>query len=311
MQDFRTGPRFITLTALLTSALALSACGGSTIQFQGAGAIGITGTPPAPPPPPPPPPKKEEPPPPPARVEIRNNKIEFKEKIQFENNKSVILPQSFSLLDDITKIIKDNEHIKKLAIEGHASAEGDAKRNLTLSDERAKAVMKYVVDHGVDAKRLTAKGFGITKPIADNATEEGREKNRRVEFNIIEQDITKKKVEIDPKTGKEKVVEEIKTTVKEKEADVPSPQDPAAIKKAEAEKKAAEKKAEADKKAAEKKAAEDKKAADKKAAEDKKAADKKAAEDKAAADKKAAEDKKAADKKAAEDKKPAAPSTKP
>jgi outer membrane protein OmpA-like peptidoglycan-associated protein len=265
MQDFRTGPRFITLTALLTSAFILSACGGGTTVFQGAGAIAITGTPPAPPPPPPPP--KEEPPPPPARVEIRNNKIEFKEKIQFENNKSVILPQSFSLLDDITKVIKDNEHIKKLAIEGHASAEGDAKRNLTLSDERAKAVMKYIVDKGVDAKRLTAKGFGITKPIADNATEEGREKNRRVEFNIVEQDVTKKKVEIDPKTGKEKVVEESKTTVKEAETPAPAAADPAAAKKAEAEKKAADKKAAEEKKAADKKAAEEKKAADKKAAE--------------------------------------------
>ena len=245
MQDFRTGPRFITLTALLTSALALSACGGSTIQFQGAGAIGITGTPPAPPPPPPPEPKKEEPPPPPARVEIRNNKIEFKEKIQFENNKSVILPQSFSLLDDITKIIKDNEHIKKIAIEGHASAEGDAKRNLTLSDERAKAVMKYIVDKGVDAKRLTAKGFGITKPIADNATEEGREKNRRVEFNIIEQDVTKKKVEVDS-SGKEKVVEE-KTHSEKKAEDAPPPEKkelPKKDEKKKEEKKAAEPKKE-------------------------------------------------------------------
>jgi outer membrane protein OmpA-like peptidoglycan-associated protein len=302
MQDFRTGPKFITLTVLLTSALALSACGGGTLAFQGAGAIGITGTPPAPPPPPPPPPKKEEPPPPPARVEVRDNKIEFKEKIQFENNKSVILPQSFGLLDDIVKVIKDNPQAKKIAIEGHASAEGDAKRNLTLSDERAKAVMKYCVDHGVDAKRLTAKGFGITKPIADNATEEGREKNRRVEFNIVEQDITKKKVEIDPKTGKEKVVGETTTTVKEKEAEVPAaPADP---KKAAAEKAAADKKAAEEKKLADKKAAEEKKAADKKAAEEKKAADKKAAEDKKAADKKAADEKKAAEKAAAPAEKP-------
>ena len=270
--------------------------------FQGAGAIAITGTPPAPPPPPPPPPKKEEPPAPPPRVELRDNKIEFKEKIQFENNKSVILPQSFSLLDDIVKVIKDNEHIKKIAIEGHASAEGDAKRNLTLSDERAKAVMKYCVDHGIDAKRLTAKGFGITKPIADNATEEGREKNRRVEFNIVEQDVTKKKVEIDVKTGKEKVVEEKKTTLVDKQAEPPAPLDPAAAKKAEAEKKKAEAKAEAEKKAADRKAEAEKKAADAKAAADKKAADKKAAEEKAAADAKAAADKKAADKKAAEEK---------
>jgi OOP family OmpA-OmpF porin len=250
MLDFRTGPKFITLTALLTGALILPACGGGTTVFQGAGAIAVTGTPPAPPPPPPP--KVEEPPPPPPRVEIRNNKIEFKEKIQFENNKSVILPQSFSLLDDITKVFKDNPQIKKVSIEGHASAEGDPKRNLTLSDERAKAVAKYIADHGIDAKRLTAKG---------------REKNRRVEFNIIEQDVTKKKVEIDPKTGKEKVVEETKTTVTEKEAAAP---DEAANKKAAAEAKAAEKKAAEEKKAADKKAAEEKKAADKKAAEEKK-----------------------------------------
>ncbi len=72
---------------------------------------------------------------------------------------------------------------------------------------------KYLVDHGVDADRLIAKGFGITKPLAPNDTEEGREKNRRVEFNILEQDVTKRKVEIDPATGKEKVIEETKTTV--------------------------------------------------------------------------------------------------
>jgi len=290
------------------SALTLSACGGGTTVFQGAGAISITGTPPAPPPPPPP--KAEEPPPPPPRVEVRDNKIEFKEKIQFENNKSVILPQSFSLLDDIVKVIKDNEHIKKIAIEGHASAEGDAKRNLTLSDERAKAVMKYCVDHGIDAKRLTAKGFGITKPIADNATEEGREKNRRVEFNIIEQDVTKKKVEIDVKTGKEKVVEEKKTTLVEKQPE-PAPLDPAAAKKAEAEKKKADAKAAAEKLLADKKAEAEKKAADKKAAEEKAAADKKAADEKKAADKKAAEEKAAADKKAADDSKKPKGSTKP
>ncbi|HXK20878.1 MAG TPA: OmpA family protein, partial [Polyangiaceae bacterium] len=221
MQDFRTGPKFITLTALLTSAFILPACGGGTTVFQGAGAIAIVGTPPAPPPPPPPP-KKEEPPAPPPRVEIRDNKIDFKEKIQFEEAKAVIKPESFSLLDDIVKVIKENPQIKKLAIEGHASAEGDAKRNLKLSDDRSKAVMKYCVDHGIDAGRLTAKGFGITKPIADNGTEEGREKNRRVEFNITEQDVTKKKVEIDPKTGKEKVVGETKQTLKDKEPEAPA-----------------------------------------------------------------------------------------
>jgi len=71
-------------------------------------------------------------------------------------------------------------------VEGYASAEGDDFYNKQLSDRRAKAVMKYVVAHGVDDSRLVAKGFGEESPIASNDTEEGREKNRRVEFNILE-----------------------------------------------------------------------------------------------------------------------------
>jgi len=146
-------------------------------------------------------------------VEVRDNSIEIHEKIQYEVNKAVIKPESFGLLDEIVKVIQENAYIKKIQIEGHASAEGDAKHNMKLSDERAKSVRKYLVDHGVDAGRLIAKGFGITKPLASNDTEEGREKNRRVEFNILEQDVTKRKVEIDPTTGKEKLIEETKTTV--------------------------------------------------------------------------------------------------
>jgi OOP family OmpA-OmpF porin len=194
------------------------ACGG-TIAFQGENPIGVVGTPPAPPPPPPPPP--EEPPPPPARVEVRDNKIEIKEKIQFEYNKAVILPASFGLLDEIVDVIKKNTHIKKIAIEGHASSEGDAKHNLKLSDERAKSVMKYLTDKGIDAGRLTAKGYGSTRPIADNKTEEGKEKNRRVEFMIVEQDVTQKKVEVDHK-GQEKVLEEKKSTETKEIPQVPA-----------------------------------------------------------------------------------------
>ena len=211
------GPKLISHVALLMGALLSIACGG-TIAFNGENPIGVVGTPPAPPPPPPPP--KEEPPPPPARVEVRDNKIQFKEKIQFEYNKAVILPASFGLLDEIVDVIKKNAHLKKIAIEGHASSEGDAKHNLKLSDDRAKSVMKYLVDKGIDAARLTAKGFGSQRPIADNATDEGKEKNRRVEFLVIEQDITQKKVEVDH-TGKEKVLEENKTTEKKDEPAAP------------------------------------------------------------------------------------------
>lgn len=225
MHIFRTGPKLVSYAALLSSALLAMACGGVT-AFQGQQAMSVVGTPPAPPPPPPP--KKEEPPPPPPRVVLKDNKIEIGEKIQFEVNKAVILPQSFGLMDEIADTIKKNPQVKKLSIEGHASAEGDAKKNLKLSDDRAKAVMKYLVDKGIEAARLTAKGFGVTKPIADNNTEEGREKNRRVEFVVTEQDVTQKKIEIDH-TGKEKVVEE-KQIVEKK--DVPEETKPADAKAA-------------------------------------------------------------------------------
>jgi OOP family OmpA-OmpF porin len=82
---------------------------------------------------------------------------------------------------------------------------------MTLSDKRAKAVMKYLVDKGIAKDRLSATGYGETKPIASNDTEEGKAKNRRVEFHITKQDVTKEKVQVDPKTGKETVISETKS----------------------------------------------------------------------------------------------------
>lgn len=125
-----------------------------------------------------------------SRVVVTESKLEINEKIQFGLDNSTILPESFGLLDEITQVIKDHPELKKIAIEGHASADGDDNHNLVLSDARAKAVMAYIVGKGVDAKRLTAEGFGEKRPIADNNTEEGRIKNRRVEFNIVERDRT-------------------------------------------------------------------------------------------------------------------------
>lgn len=202
--------RFLPQLVAASLLVGLVGCGGTT-QFAGAQAFAIAGTPP---PPPPPPPVKEEPKPPP-RVELRDNKIEFKEKIQFEVNKATIKEESFSLLHDIADVIKKNPQVKKLSIEGHASAEGDPKRNKTLSDERSKSVMDFLVKkESIDAGRMVAKGWGIEKPIAPNDTEENREKNRRVEFLVVEQDVTHKKVEIDPTTGKEKIVDSKTESVK-------------------------------------------------------------------------------------------------
>jgi OOP family OmpA-OmpF porin len=156
---------------------------------------------------------------PPPRVELRDNKIEIHEKIQFDFDKATIKPASFDLMNEIAAVIAKNPQIKRLRIEGHASSEGNPGHNKTLSDERARAVMKYLDDHGIAAKELVAVGFGADRPIADNATEAGRETNRRVEFVIVEQDVTHKKIEVDASTGAEKVVEENHETVKAPDAD--------------------------------------------------------------------------------------------
>jgi len=158
----------------------------------------------------------------PARVEVKDNNIEIHEKIQFEHDKATIKEASFGLLDEIVKVIKENAHIKKIQVEGHASSEGDAKHNLKLSDNRAKAVKKYLVDHGVADASLLAKGFGSNKQLVKETDEATRETNRRVEFNIVEQDVTKKKVEIDPTTGKERVLEETKQTLTKPTGDAPA-----------------------------------------------------------------------------------------
>lgn len=121
-------------------------------------------------------------------MEVKADKIEIREKIQFDHNKASIKQESHNLLDEIADVIQKNPHIKKIAIEGHASSEGNAGYNKTLSANRAKAVMAYLVAKGVEKERLASAGFGSEKPVASNDTEEGREANRRVEFNITEQE---------------------------------------------------------------------------------------------------------------------------
>jgi len=196
----------VAAVALSLLALALTACGG-TIAFSDTSSLTIVGDPPAPPPPP-----KEEPPPPPKpkRVEVTADKIVIREKIQFDLNKATIKSDSHELLGEIVDVFKENPHIKKVSIEGHTDDQGSDAYNVKLSDQRAKSVLDYLVSKGIDAKRLTSKGFGESKPIASNATEEGKEQNRRVEFLITEQEEITKTYEIDPKTGKKKEVAEDK-----------------------------------------------------------------------------------------------------
>jgi OmpA-OmpF porin, OOP family len=101
--------------------------------------------------------------------------------INFDVDKASIRPESMGTLNMIVQVLKDNPDLK-FEIDGYTDNSGAAAHNLTLSQQRANAVKEQLVKMGVDASRLTTKGFGDTKPIADNNTLEGKANNRRVEF---------------------------------------------------------------------------------------------------------------------------------
>lgn len=101
--------------------------------------------------------------------------------INFDTGSATIKPDSSATVDQIVAMLDADKSIDIL-IEGHTDSTGDPAGNQRLSEMRAKSVMSAVSSKGIDRSRLTAKGFGRTKPVADNATAEGRAKNRRVEL---------------------------------------------------------------------------------------------------------------------------------
>ncbi|MDD2924933.1 OmpA family protein [Rhodoferax sp.] len=101
--------------------------------------------------------------------------------ILFDTGKASIKPQSEALLKEVLTVLT-NDKALNLAIEGHTDNVGNAKANAELSRRRAEAVVAYLVAHGIQAQRLKASGKGDSVPVADNRTEDGRARNRRVEL---------------------------------------------------------------------------------------------------------------------------------
>jgi outer membrane protein OmpA-like peptidoglycan-associated protein len=101
--------------------------------------------------------------------------------IHFDTGKATIQPDSETTLDEIVKLLGTHPELH-LRVEGHTDNQGNAGLNQTLSEKRAQAVVAWLVAHGTTASRLSAKGFGASQPVADNSTDEGRAKNRRVEL---------------------------------------------------------------------------------------------------------------------------------
>lgn len=105
-------------------------------------------------------------------------------KILFDFAKTILRSESYSELDKVVRVMKQNPGME-IELSAHTDKIGGYSKNLALSNDRAKSVREYLLSKGVEGRRITSKGYGETKPIADNNTEEGRQQNRRAEFRIM------------------------------------------------------------------------------------------------------------------------------
>jgi OOP family OmpA-OmpF porin len=106
-------------------------------------------------------------------------------KVLFDINSAEVKSEAYPMLTEAVQILKQNPNLK-VEIDGHADITGAPEYNMILSEKRAQAVKDFFVTRGIDAERLTTKGFGITRPAASNKTKEGRSKNRRVELTPVQ-----------------------------------------------------------------------------------------------------------------------------
>lgn len=118
-----------------------------------------------------------------APVKVEENKFRL-DKVYFNTGESGLLPDSYEQLDGLLQMMKASPSMI-ISIEGHTDNIGDPVQNKRLSLERAFNVREYLIKKGIAGKRIQFKGYGDTMPIADNATEEGKKQNRRVEFVIV------------------------------------------------------------------------------------------------------------------------------
>lgn len=107
------------------------------------------------------------------------------DKVYFNVGQAIVLEESFLQLNNLVNYLKENPELK-IRIEGHTDNQGDVKANQKLSLDRAYNVRKYLVDKGIISKRIQFKGYGSSKPVSPNDTEENRSKNRRVEYTFID-----------------------------------------------------------------------------------------------------------------------------
>jgi OOP family OmpA-OmpF porin len=121
----------------------------------------------------------------PAQIIVEEGRISILETIRFEPESSAIDQSSYGIMDQIALALRKHKEIDRIEVGGHTDSTGSHEYNMRLSHARARSVRKYLLEQGIQPGRLSARGYGPDKPIADNATDDGRAKNRRVEFVVV------------------------------------------------------------------------------------------------------------------------------
>jgi OOP family OmpA-OmpF porin len=118
-------------------------------------------------------------------VMVRKKEIALRRQVSFATGSDEILPNSEPIMLEVADALLRNPNLELVEIQGHTDNSGDRALNMRLSQQRAEAVQRWLIQHGVEEARLMAKGYGPTRPIAPNITQQNRARNRRVQFRIV------------------------------------------------------------------------------------------------------------------------------
>jgi outer membrane protein OmpA-like peptidoglycan-associated protein len=123
---------------------------------------------------------------PPPRAALVEQQITISEQVLFETGTANIDPASSAILQEVARVLEQHPEIERLEVQGHTDNLGSDEFNRVLSEQRAAAVAQWLIAHGTSGARLVSKGYGTSRPIASNDSEQGRTKNRRVEFRVLQ-----------------------------------------------------------------------------------------------------------------------------
>ncbi len=124
------------------------------------------------------------------KVIVTAEKIQILDRIEFDTGRATFRPEAYEVLTAVAEALLTNPQITRLSVEGHTDSQGGVQKNRELSARRAAAVMKWLVQTGIPPERLVSKGWGADRPVEPNDTPEGRRNNRRVEFQVLDMDVS-------------------------------------------------------------------------------------------------------------------------